>query len=158
KKAAFAVHSPGIHQTVTRCMAATFRTTGFPCGANMEFTVKNAPVAKQRSACIVVGVYEPRKLSTSAAELDQVSRGYIVNILKRGDMKTSPGQALWLYDVPKTSCDRILLIGCGDQKTLDEAAFRAIVRGMATALRGAGLKEAFCCLPELEVQGRDMPW
>ncbi len=124
----------------------------------MEFTVKNIPVARQRSACIVVGVFESRRLSDSAAALDQVSRGHIVNVLKRGDMKATPGQALWLYDVPNTACQRVLLIGCGKKGETDAAAFRKIARGMAGALREANLKEAVCCLADVAVKERDAAW
>lgn len=124
----------------------------------MEFTVKNIPVARQRSACIVVGVFESRQLSDSAAALDQVSRGHIVNVLKRGDMKAAPGQTLWLYDVPKTACERVLLVGCGKEGETDATTFRKIARGMAGALREANLKEAVSCLAEITVKDRDPAW
>lgn len=124
----------------------------------MEFTVKNVPVEKQRSACVVVGVFESRRLSASAAALDRVSRGYIVNILKRGDMKGAAGQTLWLHDVPRTACDRVLLVGFGKEKELGDTGYRQGVSAMAAALRDAGLREAFCCLPELEVRDRGFDW
>ncbi len=36
----------------------------------MEFLVKSGSPEKQRSACIVVGVFEPRRLSHAAEVLD----------------------------------------------------------------------------------------
>ncbi len=43
----------------------------------MEFSVKNGSVEKQRTACLVVGVFEPRRLSASAEQLDNnISAGY----------------------------------------------------------------------------------
>ena len=45
----------------------------------MEFSVKSGSPEKQRSACIVVGVYEPRRLSAVAEQLDKISEGYIQN-------------------------------------------------------------------------------
>lgn len=124
----------------------------------MEFTVKNAPVAGQRSACIVVGVSGARRPGDSAAALDKAAGGTIVNVLKRGDMKPGAGQTLWLHDVRGTDCERILLVDCGDDKELGDAAFRKVVRGMATALRGAAVKDALCCLAEVAVRGRDTAW
>ncbi|MDR2877053.1 MAG: leucyl aminopeptidase [Chromatiales bacterium] len=124
----------------------------------MEFTVKNAPIAKQSTACIVVGVFDSHRLSESAAELDRISRGYIVNVLKRGDMKAGAGQVQWLHDVPRTACERVLLVSCGKKGELNDATYRKIVRAMAGALRDAAIKEALCCLPELEVKDRDLAW
>lgn len=41
----------------------------------MEFSVKSGSPEKQRSACIVVGVFEPRRLSPIAEQLDKISDG-----------------------------------------------------------------------------------
>ena len=41
----------------------------------MEFSVKSGSPEKQRSACIVIGVFEPRRLSGVAEQLDRASKG-----------------------------------------------------------------------------------
>ena len=50
----------------------------------MEFSVKSGSPEKQRSACIVVGVFEPRRLSAVAEQLDEISKNvfqkYLVKI------------------------------------------------------------------------------
>ena len=43
----------------------------------MEFLVKNGSVEKQRTACLIVGVYESRRLSAAAEQLDKQSEGYL---------------------------------------------------------------------------------
>lgn len=53
----------------------------------MEFSVKSGSPEKQRSACIVVGVFEPRRLSPIAEQLDKISDGYISSLLRRGSWK-----------------------------------------------------------------------
>ena len=45
----------------------------------MKFSIKKANPEKQRSACVVVGVFEPRKL-TEAAERWIRLRGYMDSI------------------------------------------------------------------------------
>ena len=50
----------------------------------MEFSVKSGSPEKQRSACIVVGVFEPRRLSPIAEQLDKISDGYISALLRAG--------------------------------------------------------------------------
>lgn len=58
----------------------------------MEFSVKSGSPEKQRSACIVVGVFEPRRLSPVAEQLDKISDGYISSLLRRGDLEGKPGR------------------------------------------------------------------
>lgn len=53
----------------------------------VKFSIKNASPEKQRSACVVVGVFEPRKLTEAAEAMDKISKGYISGILKNGDME-----------------------------------------------------------------------
>ena len=40
----------------------------------MKFSIKKANPEKQRSACVVVGVFEPRKLTEAAEAIDIVLR------------------------------------------------------------------------------------
>ncbi|STY64508.1 Cytosol aminopeptidase [Mannheimia haemolytica] len=58
----------------------------------MEFSVKNGSVEKQRTACLVVGVYEPRRLCSAAEQLDKLSNGYISTLLRRGDLEAKQGK------------------------------------------------------------------
>ncbi|MWQ17366.1 M17 family peptidase N-terminal domain-containing protein, partial [Glaesserella parasuis] len=60
----------------------------------MEFSVKNGSVEKQRTGCLVVGVYEPRRLSPAAEQLDKLSDGYLSNLLRKGDLEGRVGQTL----------------------------------------------------------------
>ena len=79
----------------------------------MEFLVKNGSVEKQRTACLIVGVYESRRLSAAAQQLDKQSEGYLSQLLRKGDLDGKVGQTLLLHYVPNVSADRVLLVGCG---------------------------------------------
>ena len=79
----------------------------------MEFTIKSGSPEKQRSACVVVGVFDNRKLSLSAELIDRASNGYISEIIRRGDMEGKLGATLLLHSVRGTLADRVLLIGLG---------------------------------------------
>ena len=67
----------------------------------MEFSVKSGSPEKQRSACIVVGVYEPRRLSPIGEQLDKISDGYISNLLRRGDLEGKPGASIVIASCTK---------------------------------------------------------
>ncbi|MEP2789232.1 MAG: M17 family peptidase N-terminal domain-containing protein, partial [Kangiellaceae bacterium] len=86
----------------------------------MEFNVKSGNPEKQRSACVVVGVFDSRKLSQAGEQIDEVSEGYLSNLLRRGDMEGKLGQVLLLHNVPNTLADRVLLIGCGKERDFSD--------------------------------------
>ncbi len=124
----------------------------------MEFSVKSGSPEKQRSACIVVGVYEPRRLSAVAEQLDKISEGYISNLLRRGDLEGKPGQMLLLHHVHNVLSERVLLVGCGKERELDERQYRQIIAKTISTLNETGSMEAVCFLSELHVKGRDTYW
>ncbi|MBN4081907.1 MAG: leucyl aminopeptidase [Gammaproteobacteria bacterium] len=124
----------------------------------MEFIVKSGHPEKQRSACVIVGVSKTRRLSAAAERLDEASGGYISNILRRGDLDGDVGQTLLLYSVENILCDRILLVGCGRDRDLDERQYRKIITSTIKALQSSGVTEAVSFLSELHVKGRDSYW
>ena len=79
----------------------------------MEFSIKSGSPEKQRSACVVVGVFDSRKLTLPAELIDKAAGGYLSDIVRRGDMEGKAGSTLLLHNVPGTLCDRVLLVGLG---------------------------------------------
>nr|WP_262307992.1 M17 family peptidase N-terminal domain-containing protein [Nitrosomonas sp. PLL12-2] len=79
----------------------------------MDFTIKLCAPEKQRGACIVVGVFESRKLTEPAKSLDDASKGVISNILRQGDMEGKANTTLLLHNVPGITSKRVLLVGLG---------------------------------------------
>ncbi|MCG5511903.1 leucyl aminopeptidase [Ectothiorhodospira shaposhnikovii] len=124
----------------------------------MEFTVESTHPAQQRSACIIAGVFERRKLSAAAKALDEATGGAISALVKRGDMDGERGQCLWLHHVPNDLADRILLIGCGKEREFGEAAFRQVTAAMVGALRRTGADQVHNYLTDLPVKGHDLEW
>lgn len=124
----------------------------------MEFSVKSGSPEKQRSACIVVGVFEPRRLSPVAELLDKISDGYISSLLRRGDLEGKSGQMLLLHHVPNVLSERVLLVGCGKERDLGERQYKEIIQNTINTLNETGSMEAVCFLTELHVKGRDTYW
>jgi leucyl aminopeptidase len=124
----------------------------------MEFLVKSGSPEKQRSACIVVGVFEPRRLSPAAEVLDEISEGYLSSLLRRGDIEGKVGQVLFLHHVPNVLSERVLLVGCGKERELTEKQYKQIIEKTITTLNDTGALEAVCFLSELHIKGRDSYW
>ena len=94
----------------------------------MEFSIKSGSPEKLRSACVVVGVFEPRGLTLPAELLDKAAGGYISDIISRGDMEGKTGRTLLLHNVPGTLCGRVLLVGLGKEKEFHEKEFLDAIR------------------------------
>lgn len=124
----------------------------------MEFFVKSGHPEKQRVGCVVVGVFDRRKLSEPARALDTVSQGAISAVVRRGDMDGKTEQTILLHGLPNVFSERVLLVGCGRERDFDERAFRKVCTATAKRLRELGAKDAVSYLTELSVRGRDHAW
>ncbi len=124
----------------------------------MEFTIKSGSPEKQRSACVVVGVFDNRKLSLSAELIDRASNGYISEIIRRGDMEGKLGATLLLHNVRGTLADRVLLIGLGKERDFRDREFRSAIRSAVKLLNETGSYEAVVYLTEEKVKRREVAW
>jgi leucyl aminopeptidase len=124
----------------------------------MEFSIKNGNPEKQRNACVIVGVFEHRKLSEAAMAIDHVADGYLATLLRRGDMDGKLGSTLLVHNVPGTLCERVLLVGCGKEREFHDRAYRQAVQASVKALDGTGASDAASFLAELSVKRRDLGW
>ena len=124
----------------------------------MEFTIKSGSPEKQRSACVVVGVFDNRKLSLSAELIDRASNGYISEIIRRGDMEGKLGATLLLHNVRGTLADRVLLIGLGKERDFRDKEFRQAIRSAVKLLNETGSYEAVLYLTEEKVKRREVAW
>jgi len=124
----------------------------------MEFNVKVSHPVKTRSACLIVAVSEPRKLSTTGLLLDKASKGLLSKILRRGDMDGRSDQSLLLHNLPGIRADRVLLIGCGKEADMNATIFIKTIGKMSGALENCGASEAHTYITEIPVKGRDVEW
>ena len=124
----------------------------------MEFSLKfNAP-EKSRSACQIITVAQPRKLSRSGQQVNKASKGYLAAILKAGDMDGRPGQTLMLHSVPGSASQRILLVGVGKDSERNGRSFARVIKTITTALAGSGARDAEIYLADISLKGRDLAW
>ena len=124
----------------------------------MEFSIKSRRPEKQRSASVVVGVFDSRKLPPPAAALDKAANGYIACILDRGDMNGDAGSSLLLQNVPGPLCDRGLLVGLGKEKEFHQKEFAKAIRSAFKAIKETGATDASVYLCELPVRKRSLAW
>lgn len=124
----------------------------------MEFSIKNGNPEKQRNDCVIVGVYEGRKLSYAAAAVDMASSGFLASVLRRGDMVGKLGGTLLLHSVPGTMTDRVLLVGLGKEREFGEREYRQAVQAALKSLASSGAADVASFLAELPVKKHSIEW
>ncbi|WP_111748476.1 leucyl aminopeptidase [Salinisphaera orenii] len=121
----------------------------------MEYLVKSGSPEKQRVGCVVVGVFDRRKLSQQARALDFASDGVLSSILRRGDLDGKLGDTAVLHNVDELLCDRVLLVGCGKEREFNDRNYQKACAAAIKQLTALGGVDAAVYLTEMNVRGRD---
>ncbi|MEQ1555762.1 MAG: M17 family peptidase N-terminal domain-containing protein, partial [Gallionella sp.] len=79
----------------------------------MEFSIKQSNSEKQRSACVVVGVFAGGKLSLAAQTLDKAAQNALSDVITQDDMMGKLATTLLLPRVAGIAAERVLLVGLG---------------------------------------------
>ena len=124
----------------------------------MEFSIKSGSPEKQRTACLVTGIHESRELTPAAKAVNDAGKKYLSNLLRKGDMDGKIGQSLLLHNVPGIRAERLLLIGCGKEKDLDDRQYRKIIVNSIKQVKLTGALEAISFLSDLNIKDRDNRW
>ncbi|MEO7062719.1 MAG: leucyl aminopeptidase [Dokdonella sp.] len=120
-------------------------------------TTSDAPESAT-TPCLVVGLYEGHELSRAAARIDEKSGGAIKCLIESGDATGKPGSSTLLFGVAHVAAARVLVVGLGEQKKFDSAAFHRTANDSARALKNLPIEAALSTLTEIDVPGRDMAW
>lgn len=124
----------------------------------MEFNIKSGSPEKQRSACVVVGIFESHKLTLAAELIDKASGHHVGELLRRGDMEGRLGTTLLLYKVPGIEADRVLLVGLGREREFKGKEFRKAIVAAIRTLNETGSHDATFYLTEVEMRRHDVGW
>ncbi len=113
----------------------------------MELKIVGGDLAKAKTPCLILGVFDKHKLSAPAESIDKASDGAIAKLLRKGDLHGGKG-ALLAYDLPGIAAERVLLLGLGKRK---ECTRDTLVKALGKALTRLGearVAEALLALPE----------
>ena len=126
----------------------------------MDFSIKpidaKTGLAGIKTGCIAVGVFEDKKQSPAARELDR--KGQISAALKSGDITGKPGSTLLLRGIDGVAAERVLLVGLGKDEPLTEKNFLSAVQAAARVFSSLGANDGAFALPLDEVKNRDGSW
>jgi leucyl aminopeptidase len=124
----------------------------------MDFSIKpidaKTGIAGIKTGCIVAVVFEDKKLSSAAAELD--GKGAISAALKSGDLSGKAGSTLLLRNIAGVAAERVLLLGMGNAEAVSDKVFLSALQSAGRVLATLGGGDALIALPQ--VNGRDTGW
>jgi len=117
----------------------------------MDLKIVGGDLAKAKTPCLILGVFDKHKLSGPAEAADAASDGAVTALLGKGELDGGKG---WLmaYDIPGIAAERVLLLGLGKRKECNRAAF---IKALGTAfgrLAEARVAKALLALPKEAAQ------
>lgn len=124
----------------------------------MDYFIKCESPAKLASDCLLVGFYQKRKLTATAAALDQLLDGQLTRLLKRDDLEGKLGDVLLVNRLEHGKIDRVLLVGLGKKEELNVAGYRKALASAIKALKESNAKNAISALHEAEVGQYGLAW
>ena len=126
----------------------------------MDFSIKThdakTSIATLKSGCIVVGVFENKKLTPEAQALDK--SGEITSALKSGDISGKPGSTLLLRKISGTAAERVLLIGLGPEGEISDKVISMAALCVARVASTLGANDAVVALPYTGIKERNQAW
>jgi leucyl aminopeptidase len=125
---------------------------------NVNFQLEAKKLANINTDCLVVGVFADKQLTPSSQYIDQVSQGQISAIVQHGDLTSKLGQSQLLYQLPGLQAKRVLLVNCGEQRTLSAKQFINLVTAVVNQLKSLAVSQAVLCFTELAVEQQDILW
>ncbi len=123
----------------------------------MKYQAKNTALS-QTTDCIVLGVYENNEFSKSFNEIDQLTQGYLNDLVKSGELTGKLAQIVLLRDLQGLSAKRVLIVGCGKKGELTERQYKQIIQAVLKTLKETNTREVVSYLTEIELKDRDLYW
>lgn len=124
----------------------------------MKFDLVTNNILKEKSDCIIVGLFENAELTPAAQILNKASQGQLKKLIKLAEFEGNIGNTLFLYEVPHIKTPALLLVGCGKNNPQTARDYRRIIASSIKALTTTKITKALTCLTELEVEKQPLPW
>ncbi len=126
----------------------------------MDFSIKTfnskITIAQVKTGCIIVGIFENKKLSAAAKSLD--TKAAITTAINSGDVSGKAGSTLLLHAPAGVMAERVLLVGLGAEGAVTDRNFISAVQAVARTLTTLGTSDALLALPLELTVGRDSSW
>jgi len=116
-----------------------------------EFELVSGALAELKCDVLILAVFEKRRLSTAAEQIDKASHNKLTALLEHGDMDGEKDQALLILDVPDLQAQRVLLVGCGKIEDFTPAIYLDVCGKAISQVCKPNIKHVVSALPLLEI-------
>ncbi len=113
----------------------------------MDYAVRATAAEKLACDCLIVLLFEKKKLDQSTIAIDELTGGAVTTALKSGDIGGRCGEKLVLYDPPGLKARRLMLLGAGERKQFGSKALADALSDAVAELDRAGSREAALLFP-----------
>ena len=113
---------------------------------------------KQKTACLLLGIHEPSRLSFTADKCDKIMDGELKALAKKGDLQGKLLQTRLYSPGGSLSAERLLFLGLGKEKALTDAQYREAMTKVMQTLAESGAHEVVLYLTDIAVHDRDINW
>jgi leucyl aminopeptidase len=110
------------------------------------------------TGALVLGAFADGTLASPAQAVDDASNGRLSAVMKLGDLNDRAGSSLWLYGLPQTIAQRVLLVSLGPREQFGDEAFRSAIAGASRALENSAAEDAAVTLTDVQLPGRSLEW
>ncbi len=124
----------------------------------MEYDVKIGTLAKQRSACLLLGIFNDRPLPEYVDSLDKETQKQLKQYCTQGDLAKQAGQTWLLPQLERCAFARIILVNCGPYQAFTDKVFRQVTQRALDVLKELNCRDAIHCLPVLPAHSHTPHW
>jgi leucyl aminopeptidase len=123
----------------------------------MEFSIKSGDLLQIKAGCVLVGLFDSKKLDDSGELLDKATGQALSRAAKSGDISGKLGSTLLLHVDKGVAAQRVLLVGLGAEKSYGRKAFTTALAAAFKALKGTAVTDVV--LPfDAKQAGDDLYW
>ncbi|MDA3903060.1 MAG: leucyl aminopeptidase [Desulfuromusa sp.] len=115
----------------------------------MKITVKKGDALKQKTPCLVLGVFAGKLKNEQLSQIDQQVGGALDRATRSKEFSGGKGEVLLLHSGPQTVAERILLVGLGNESAFSLRALRQGTSNVVKLLAEKQLGSFLLTLPQL---------
>lgn len=122
----------------------------------MEITAKQGELQKQKTPCLVLGLFEGKALPATLRPLDQQLEGLLSRLLRDKEFSGRHRETLIIPSGHRLPAERLLLLGLGKEKGAGLERLRQAVGSLVPVLGARGLTSLVTDLPQLPLKSTSL--
>ncbi|MDX2494817.1 MAG: leucyl aminopeptidase [Desulfuromusa sp.] len=118
----------------------------------MKFIVKKGDALKQKTPCLVLGVFAGKLKNEQLSQIDQQVGGALDRATQSKEFSGGKGEVLLLHSGSQAAADRILLVGLGKESDFSLRSLRQVSSNVVKFLAEKQLASFALALPQVSIK------